>query len=99
MVFSPLPPISIQKVIPPKCPQLKKIIHHFHNFYTSPNYPLPRLETQFEMEPGATAVSILEFDQSEYLNFEAEVHFPEDEGVLQVEQFGVHVNEHGKGHF
>lgn len=47
------------------------------------------------MDPGATKVSVLEFDNSKFLNFEAEVHFPEEEGVIQIEQFGVHVNEDG----
>jgi hypothetical protein len=48
------------------------------------------------MDPGATKVSVLEFDHSKFLNFEAEVHFPEEEGVIQIEQFGVHVNEEGR---
>lgn len=52
-------------------------------------------ETQFSLEPGLTSVSVLEFSLSSYLNFEAEVNFPEDEGIKQIEQFGVHVNDDG----
>eukprot|EP01117_Protostelium_nocturnum_P009319 TRINITY_DN3338_c0_g1_i1.p1 TRINITY_DN3338_c0_g1~~TRINITY_DN3338_c0_g1_i1.p1 ORF type:complete len:862 (-),score=280.18 TRINITY_DN3338_c0_g1_i1:42-2627(-) len=51
--------------------------------------------TKFKLAPGLTSVSILEFDYSQFLNFEAEVNFPEDDGVLQIEQFGVHVKDDG----
>lgn len=51
--------------------------------------------TQFEVTPGLTSVEILDFGLTSYLNFEAEVHYPEDEGIVQVEQFGVHMREDG----
>lgn len=46
--------------------------------------------TQCEVPAGLTSVAILDHDRSRFTNFEAEVHFPEDEGVVQVEQFGIH---------
>ncbi|PRP78265.1 hypothetical protein PROFUN_13875 [Planoprotostelium fungivorum] len=51
--------------------------------------------TKFAMEPGLTSVQILEFDYSMFLNFEADINFPEEEGVKQIEQFGVHVRDDG----
>lgn len=45
---------------------------------------------------GLTEVDILDFDETAFVNFEAEVHFPEDEGIVQVEMFGVHI--HCEGH-
>ena len=41
-------------------------------------------DTSVDVEPGLTAVDILEFDLSRFLNFEAAVYYPEDEGILQV---------------
>ena len=46
--------------------------------------------------PLQTAVNILDFDETSYVNYEAEVHFKgRAEGVVQVENFGVHVSESG----
>lgn len=42
-----------------------------------------------------TEVLLLDFSPETYVNFEAEVHFPEDEGIVQIENIGVHVNHHG----
>ena len=42
-----------------------------------------------------TEVLLLDFSPETYVNFEAEVHFPEDEGILQIENIGVHVNHRG----
>jgi hypothetical protein len=47
------------------------------------------------MQPGATGVQVLEFEHSKFLNFVAEVHFPEEEGITQIEQFGVHTQSDG----
>ena len=51
--------------------------------------------TQFEAEPGLTSVDILDFELASYLNFEAEVFFPEGEDIKQIEHFGVHVRDDG----
>ena len=42
-----------------------------------------------------TEVQLLDFSPETYVNFEAEVHFPEDEGIVQIENIGVHVDHHG----
>ena len=44
---------------------------------------------------GLSQVDILDFNETEYVNFEAEVHFPEEDGIIQVENFGVHIDEGG----
>ena len=44
---------------------------------------------------AATQVKVLDYDEPKYVNFEAEVHFPEEEGIVQIENFGVHINEEG----
>jgi hypothetical protein len=51
--------------------------------------------TQLSMPCGATSVRILDFDETTFINFEAEINFPEDEGIVQVEEFGMHLNEDG----
>ena len=38
---------------------------------------------------------ILDFDETTFINFEAVINFPEDEGIVQVEEFGMHLNEDG----
>jgi hypothetical protein len=42
---------------------------------------------------GLTEVDILDFDETAYVNFEAEVHFPEEDGIIQIENFGIHIND------
>ena len=42
---------------------------------------------------GLTAVNLLDFDKTAYVNLEAEVFFDSDEGIVQIECFGVHFNE------
>ncbi|KAK1946580.1 Uncharacterized protein P3T76_002132 [Phytophthora citrophthora] len=52
-------------------------------------------DTQFEVPPGLTEVRILDYDPVRYINFEAEINFPEDDGIVQVENFGIHLNVDG----
>jgi hypothetical protein len=52
-------------------------------------------QTQFKVAPGLTQVRILDFDFVHFINFEAEINFPEDDGIVQVENFGIHVNVDG----
>eukprot|EP01043_Picozoa_sp_COSAG02_P027099 COSAG02_NODE_1582_length_11838_cov_3.471420_3_plen_926_part_00 len=44
---------------------------------------------------GLTEVEILDFEDTEYINFEAEINYPEDEGIVQVENFGIHLSKGG----
>ena len=48
-----------------------------------------------DIQTGMTSVEILDFEFGKHLNFEAEVFFEEDEGIVQVEDFGVHLSHDG----
>lgn len=52
-------------------------------------------DTALSTPPGTTLVNILDFDFVNFINFEAEINYPEDEGVVQVENFGMHLNVDG----
>ena len=52
-------------------------------------------EERLETPSGLTGVRILEFDLLNFVNFEADIHFAEDEGIVQVENFGTHVRSDG----
>ena len=52
-------------------------------------------DTQFTVPTGLTQVSIIDFDIVRFINFEAEINYPEDEGVVQVEMFGMHLSVDG----
>lgn len=52
--------------------------------------------SSFKVEPGLTQVSILDFHDTKFINFEAEINFPEDDGIIQVEEFGMHYGVEGK---
>lgn len=45
-------------------------------------------ETQISVEPGLTSVNILDYTLTNHINFEADIHFPEAPGIVQVETFG-----------
>lgn len=51
--------------------------------------------TKLEVPVGLTSIKILDFDETTFINFEAEINYPEDEGIIQVEEFGMHLNEDG----
>merc|ERR1740138_1417222 len=48
-----------------------------------------------EMSPELTSVDILDYTLTNHINFEAEIRFYEDSGVVQVETFGVSLNAEG----
>jgi len=51
--------------------------------------------TQFNVPTGLTKVAILDYDFIGCINFEAEINYPEDEGIVQIETFGMHLNVDG----
>ena len=51
--------------------------------------------TQFKVPTGLTKVAILDYDFIGCINFEAEINYPEDEGIVQIENFGMHLNVDG----
>ena len=40
--------------------------------------------TSFSVPTGLTSVSILDYDETEFINFEAEINYPESPGIIQV---------------
>ncbi|ETV92521.1 hypothetical protein H310_13202 [Aphanomyces invadans] len=44
--------------------------------------------TQISVDPGLTSVHILDYSLTNHVNFEADIHYPEAPGVVQVETFG-----------
>lgn len=51
--------------------------------------------TTVDMSPNLTSVEILDYSLTNHINFEAEIRFAEDSGVLQVETFGISLNAEG----
>ena len=38
---------------------------------------------------------IIDYDLSHFINIDAEIKFPEDDGIIQIESFGIHINADG----
>ena len=53
------------------------------------------MSTNFKVPPGLTSVNIVDFSLARFVNFESEISFPEEGGILQVENFGMHINVDG----
>lgn len=51
--------------------------------------------TTLELSPELTSVEVLDYTETNHINFEAEIRFREDPGVVQVETFGVSLNAEG----
>lgn len=51
--------------------------------------------TKLELSPGLTSISILDYTLADHANFEANIHYPIQDGVVQVETFGVSANSDG----
>lgn len=52
--------------------------------------------TSFQVPPGLTNVGVLDFNELKFLNIEAQINFAEDEGIIQIEEFGMHFGVEGK---
>jgi hypothetical protein len=52
-------------------------------------------KTSLELSPELTSVEVLDYTQTNHINFEAEIRFREDPGVVQLESFGVSMNAEG----
>eukprot|EP00620_Florenciella_sp_RCC1587_P012238 CAMPEP_0182571866 /NCGR_PEP_ID=MMETSP1324-20130603/15309_1 /TAXON_ID=236786 /ORGANISM="Florenciella sp., Strain RCC1587" /LENGTH=934 /DNA_ID=CAMNT_0024786619 /DNA_START=69 /DNA_END=2873 /DNA_ORIENTATION=+ len=63
--------------------------------YISPMVDDGGAGASMEMSPEMTAVDILDYTLTNHINFEAEIRFSEDHGVVQVETFGVSLNAEG----
>ena len=53
------------------------------------------MSTNFKVPPGLSSVDIIDFSLSRFVNFQSEITFPEEGGILQVENFGMHINVDG----
>jgi len=49
-------------------------------------------ECQFEIPSGSTEVLIIDYDSTHFVNIDAEINYPEDPGIIQIESFGIHIN-------
>jgi hypothetical protein len=49
----------------------------------------------FEASPGVTSIRVLDFEFGKFINFEADIRYPESDGVVQVEFFGINMNANG----
>eukprot|EP00936_MAST-01D_sp_MAST-1D-sp1_P001529 g1529.t1 len=53
------------------------------------------ISTQFHLEPGLTHIRVVDFNALRFANFEAQICYPEDQGIVQVESVGTHVSSTG----
>ncbi|DBA00171.1 TPA: hypothetical protein N0F65_007796 [Lagenidium giganteum] len=51
--------------------------------------------TSLHVAPGLTKIAIVDFEFESFTNFEADIHAPHDEGIVQIESFGMHLNGDG----
>ena len=58
----------------------------------SPTVDARPADTRLATASGLTSARILDFDLMRHVNLEAEISYPEEEGIVQVEFFGVHLS-------
>ena len=63
--------------------------------FISPHVDDDAAGTSIELFPELTSMEILDYTLTNHLNFEAEIRFAEDAGVIQVETFGMSLNSEG----
>ena len=63
--------------------------------YLTTNVEADDVVAMLEVPAGLTRVQILDHDQTRFVNLEAEVFFPEEGDIVQVETFGLHVRSDG----
>lgn len=51
--------------------------------------------TGLDTAPGMTSISVLDYDEPAFVTIEAEVMLPEDDEIVQIECFGVHIRMDG----
>lgn len=51
--------------------------------------------TRLYLNPGLTKIAIVDFDFESFTNFEADIHAPNQDGIVQIESFGMHLNGDG----
>ena len=63
--------------------------------YLTPEVDMKSSETALTMPSGLTRVHIDSYHESQFINLDAEVEFPEDDGIIQVEHFGLRYQRDG----
>ena len=63
--------------------------------FISPEIDINSSETTVELSSELTSVEILDYTLANHINFEAEIRFKEETGVIQVETFGISLNAEG----
>lgn len=51
--------------------------------------------TGLDTQPGMTSISVLDYDEPAFVTIEAEVMLPEEEEIVQLECFGIHIRMDG----
>eukprot|EP01135_Chromosphaera_perkinsii_P006580 Nk52_evm5s553 gene=Nk52_evmTU5s553 len=51
--------------------------------------------TRFSCDTGLTKVDIIESQSCKHLTFQADINYPEDDNIIQIEHFGVHAKHNG----
>ncbi|KAG6619967.1 uncharacterized protein IUM83_05803 [Phytophthora cinnamomi] len=51
--------------------------------------------TSLFIAPGLTKIAIVDFDFDSFTNFEADIYTPIEDGIIQIESFGMHLNGDG----
>ena len=49
-------------------------------------------DTCLSVDPGLTNITVIDCLDGTHINLEAEIYFPEEEGIVQVENFGIHLD-------
>jgi hypothetical protein len=51
--------------------------------------------SSLQLDPGLTDLKVINYDYFSFANITAEINFPEDEGIVQIENFGIHMHKYG----
>jgi len=51
--------------------------------------------SSLKLDPGLTDLKIIDYDYFAFANITAEINFPEDDGIVQIENFGIHMHKYG----
>ncbi len=63
--------------------------------YISPNIDEDSSEASVELPAQLTSVEILDYTLTNHINLEAEIRFPEEKNIVQIETFGMSLNAEG----
>lgn len=63
------------------------------DFYTASEYK--QTFTTYDLEKSLTSIEIIDFNYTKYLNAETHIFYPEEKGIIQIENFGLHIHKDG----